>query len=177
MTVYDLQELELSYAPPYGSAKDPVNMAGYVAGNILQELVDPILWNEVDSLENETIILDVREPVEVDFGKIAGSVNIPLNSLRERMNEFDKDKEIVVYCAVGLRGYIASRILTEHGFKNIKNLAGGYKLYSAVQDDKNIVIKNSDHERLSNISNPEDGEAIGEELKGELKKKKKEKNI
>lgn len=171
MTVFDLQELELAYAPPYGSAKDPVNMAGYVAGNILKGLVESIQWNEVDSIENNTILLDVREPVEVGFGKIADSINIPLNSLRERMGELDKDKEIAVYCAVGLRGYIACRILTGHGFKNVKNLAGGYKLYSAVQDDKNTVIEDIDHEKLSNISNPEDGEAFGEELKGKLKKK------
>ncbi len=171
MTVFDLQELELAYAPPYGSAKDPVNMAGYVAGNILNGLVEPIQWNEIDGLGNNAILLDVREPVEVGFGKIANSINIPLNSLRERIEELDKDKEILVYCAVGLRGYIACRILTEKGFKNVKNLAGGYKLYSAVQDDKNSVIEDIDHERLSNISNPEDGEAIGVEVKGKLKKK------
>ncbi|MFP4662244.1 MAG: CoA-disulfide reductase [Halanaerobiales bacterium] len=163
LTIFDLQELELAYAPPYGSAKDPVNMAAYAAGNILKGLVEPIYWNEIDRLNEDVLFLDVREPIEVSFGKIDDSINIPLNSLRDRMNELDKNKEIVVYCAVGLRGYIACRILSENGYENVKNLSGGYKLYSAVQDDKNAVIEDADHEKVSSISNPEDGEALAEE--------------
>lgn len=173
LTVFDLQKLELAYAPPYGSAKDPVNMAGYAAGNILKGIVEPLQWNEIDRLDTSTtILLDVREPVEVGFGKIDNSINIPLNTLRDRLEELDKDKEIAVYCAVGLRGYIACRILTGNGIKNVKNLAGGYKLYSAVKDDKNAVIEDVDYQKINNISNPEDGESVGEELKGKLKKKK-----
>ncbi len=172
LTVFDLQELELAYAPPFGSAKDPVNMAGYVAGNILKGLVDPICWNEIEDLDDDAIILDVRQEVETRIGKIEGSVNIPLNNLRDRLDELDREKEIVVYCAVGLRGYIACRILTQHGFKNVKNLLGGFKLYSTVQDDKSGIIEDPDEEKIANASNPEAGQEAGEELKEKETKKK-----
>ncbi|MFW6022387.1 MAG: CoA-disulfide reductase [Halanaerobiaceae bacterium] len=174
LTIFDLQELELAYAPPYGSAKDPVNMAGYAAGNIFKNHVTPIYWDEIDDIDRDkTIILDVREPIEVKFGKIEDSVNIPLNDLRDRLDELDKDKEIAVYCAVGLRGYVACRILEGHGFENAKNLAGGFKLYSSVQDDKNSVIGDSGHEEMNSITSTTEAEAIGEELS----KKKTEKVI
>ncbi len=131
-TIYDLLNFEQAYAPPYSSAKDPVNIAGFTAENILKGLVSPIYWNEIKNLDREkTIILDVRTPEEVKGGMIAGAVNIPVDELRERINDLDKNKEIVVYCRVGLRGYVATRILKSHGFKNIKNLVGGYLTYSA----------------------------------------------
>ncbi len=128
-TIYDLKELELSYAPPFSSAKDPVNLAGFAAENILEESQLPFLWREVKDIDpSKTVILDVRELVEFNLGAISNATHIPLNSLRSRMSELPKDKEIVVYCAVGLRGYIATRILSSYGFK-AKNLLGGYSLY------------------------------------------------
>lgn len=137
-TIYDLKELELAYAPPYSSAKDPVNMAGFTAENILTGDVDVIAWDKIDNLDkNNSIILDVRDEIERELGYIEDSINIPVNQLRDRISELDKNKEIVIYCAVGLRGYIAARILRQYGFNNVKNLSGGYTTYSCVfcQDD------------------------------------------
>ncbi|RKD34204.1 CoA-disulfide reductase [Thermohalobacter berrensis] len=131
-TIYDLKELELAYAPPYSSAKDPVNMAGFTAENILNGDMDVIQWHELDKIDKDnTIILDIREPEERELGYIEGSINIPLNELRDRLDELDKDKLIVPYCAIGLRAYIATRILVQNGFK-VKNLSGGYTTYSCV---------------------------------------------
>ncbi|MCG8516054.1 MAG: FAD-dependent oxidoreductase [Halanaerobiales bacterium] len=157
LTVFDLQELELAYAPPYGSAKDPVNMAGYVAGNILKGLVQPIQWHQIAQLDQNTVLLDVREEVETKYGKIEGSLNIPLNSLRERLGGLEREQAIVVYCSVGLRAYLACRILSGHGFTQVKNLAGGYKLYRAVQDDQNQVIREPEPEEIYRRSETEEG--------------------
>ncbi|ACL69001.1 CoA-disulfide reductase [Halothermothrix orenii] len=168
MTVYDLQELELAYAPPFGSAKDPVNMAGYTASNILDGLVEVVYWDDINNLDKNTILLDVREEVETQIGSINGSVNIPLNSLRERLDELDKDKDIIVYCAMGLRGYIGYRILKQHGFKKVKNLSGGYKLYKAVQDDKSEEINTAGYQELNLTSNPGAGRKAGEEISREM---------
>ena len=133
MTIFDLPDLELAYAPPYSSAKDPVNMAGYAAKNIAEGLVETVQWHEInDILANGGYLLDVREPIERDMGMIEGSVNIPLGDLRERLSEIP-NKEVFVYCQVGLRGYLASRILQQAGFK-VKNLDGGYKTYSCVYE-------------------------------------------
>lgn len=132
LTVYDLEELELAYAPPYSSAKDPVNMAGFVASNILREDVKIFQWDETDKLNNkdEYFLLDVRTKLENEAGTIEGSVNIPVDDLRSRLNEIPKDKKILVYCKIGLRGYIAYRILVQNGFEAY-NLSGGYDLYKA----------------------------------------------
>lgn len=128
-TVAGLMDLELAYAPPYSSAKDPVNMVGFVAENQLTSKVDLILWRELKELDmKDTIILDVREEEELQIGYIDGAINIPLGQLRNRLGELDKNKSYVLYCAVGLRGYIAARILTQNGFK-AKNLAGGFTTY------------------------------------------------
>lgn len=133
MTIFDLPDLELAYAPPYSSAKDPVNMAGYVAKNIAEGLVETVQWHEInDILANGGYLIDVREPIERDMGMIEGSVNIPLGELRERLSEIP-NKEVYVYCQVGLRGYLATRILMQAGFK-VKNLDGGYKTYSCVYE-------------------------------------------
>ncbi|MFW6238766.1 MAG: FAD-dependent oxidoreductase, partial [Halanaerobiales bacterium] len=164
MNIYDLQEMEMAYAPPFGSAKSPVNMAGFTAENIVRNLVDTVHWHEINELDANTVLLDVREKVETRLGRIEGSVNIPLNQLRDRTGELDRDKEIVVYCAVGLRGYIAARILKQKGFKHIKNLSGGYKLYSAVQDDKKEVREDPEHDELTSASNPEEGQKIGRQI-------------
>lgn len=130
-TVADLMELEHAYAPPYSSAKDPVNMAGFVADNILKKRVETILWSDVASLPADVVKIDVRTPAEYELGTIPGFVNIPVDELRGRLAELPKDRLIVVTCAIGLRGYLAYRILKQHGFTNVKNLSGGYKTWSA----------------------------------------------
>ncbi|CAM3658539.1 CoA-disulfide reductase [Mesobacillus zeae] len=130
LTVHELQELELAYAPPFSSAKDPVNMAGYVAANIMDGMFETIHWHEVDELiANGGYLVDVRTDKECANGCIAGSVNIPLDELRDRLDELPKDKTILITCQVGLRGYLASRILSQNGFR-VKNLTGGFKTYS-----------------------------------------------
>lgn len=132
LTVEDLTNLELSYAPPYSSAKDPVNMAGYVATNIVDGDLEHIQWHEVDQvIADGGLLIDVREPKERENGFIEGSINISLNELRNHLEELPKDKTIYVSCQVGLRGYLASRILTNKGFK-VKNVDGGWKTYSSV---------------------------------------------
>lgn len=132
LTVEDLTNLELSYAPPYSSAKDPINMAGYVATNIMEGELEHVQWHEVDQIVAEGgLLIDVREPKEREFGFIEGSINIPLNSLRNRLEELPKDQTIYVSCQVGLRGYLASRILKNTGYK-VKNVDGGWKTYSSV---------------------------------------------
>ena len=129
-TVYDLTELEHAYAPPYSSAKDPVNMAGFVAENILKGKSKIIQWRELAELPADTIRIDVRTRDEHKLGSIPGFINIPVDELREHLDELPKDKLIVVSCAVGLRGYLAYRILVQNGFKNVRNLSGGYKTWS-----------------------------------------------
>ena len=129
-TVYDLAELEHAYAPPYASAKDPVNMAGFVAENILQGLCRIITWREVSSLGEHVLKIDVRTPKEYQAGTIPGFVNIPLDELRNHLDELPKERPIVVTCAVGLRGYLASRILLQHGFTDVRNLSGGYRTWN-----------------------------------------------
>lgn len=134
LKVYDLADLELSYAPPYSSAKDPVNMAGYVASNLMDGLVETIQWHEVDHyVENGGILIDVRDEIERELGYIPGSRNIPLNDLRNRLHELPAGSEVVVSCQVGLRGYLAARILKQHGYK-VRNADGGYKTYGVMKD-------------------------------------------
>lgn len=126
-TVTDLTELELCYAPPYSSAKDPVNMAGYVAENVLTDRVSNLTVEQFVQYDREnTILLDVRTEKEYNGGHLEGALNIPVDSLRERLGELDKTKEILEYCQIGLRGYVGSRFLTQNGYK-VKNLTGGYK--------------------------------------------------
>lgn len=131
-TVTDLTELELSYAPPFSSAKDPVNMAGYIAENVLtgkMDVLTPAQYIEYD--KSNTILLDVRTAMEFQRGHLEGAINIPVDSLRERHGELDPGKEIIEYCQVGLRGYIAATILSNHGYK-VKNISGGYKSLSTM---------------------------------------------
>jgi len=136
MTVHDLQEFELAYAPPFSSAKDPVNMAGYVGSNVLNGDVRVAYWDEVMNADmSKTLLLDVREPSEYEEGHIPNAVNIPLGQIRSRLNELPKDKEIIVNCQVGLRSYIGVRMLMQNGFDKVRNLSGGYKTYRAVEDD------------------------------------------
>lgn len=133
MLVSDLEELELAYAPPYSSAKDPINIAGFVAGNILKGDMDTASSCDLPELPEDHILLDLRESEELQAsGMIPGAVHISLRELRERIPELDKIKTYVVYCSVGLRGYIAHRILVQHGFKS-KNLCGGFRTYSSAR--------------------------------------------
>ena len=134
MDVFDLQELELAYAPPFSSAKDPVNMAGYVAGNVVEGRMIPFYVEDLASLPENAFLLDVRTPGEFAHGTIPGAVNIPVDVLRQRLSEVPKDKEIHIFCAVGLRGYIAQCILRQNGYET-KNLSGGYRLYAAAKND------------------------------------------
>lgn len=130
MTVYDLEELELGYAPPYGSARDPVNIAGFVAANILRGDSKMLSWRDIAELDTAAdLVLDVRYPQEVARGAIPGAVNIPLPQLRSRLGELPRDRRIVVYCQAGQRAYYAYRILAQHGY-DVVNVSGGYETYS-----------------------------------------------
>ena len=132
LTVEDLPELELTYAPPFGSAKDVVNMAGYAALNIMEKITDNIQLHELEAArERGAYLVDVRTEAEFKRDSIPGFVNLPLNDLRERMNELPKDKEIILSCLSGQRSYIASRLLDQNGF-DVKNLDGSYLLYHVV---------------------------------------------
>lgn len=132
LTIFDLPELELTYAPPFGSAKDPVNMAGYAAINLLLGQSENIQWHELSAeLAKGKVLLDVRNPNELAKGKFKNSQNIPLDDLRERLNELDKKTEYIVSCQSGLRSYNAERILKQEGYK-VKNLDGAFGLYSKV---------------------------------------------
>ena len=131
-TINDLTELELCYAPPFSSAKDPVNMAGFVAENVIENRMNVITPEEyLNTATDQTQLIDVRTAAEFSKGHIEGAINIPVDSLRERMGELDKNKEIVEYCQVGLRGYIAARILVHNGYK-VRNMTGGYKSASTL---------------------------------------------
>jgi NADPH-dependent 2,4-dienoyl-CoA reductase/sulfur reductase-like enzyme/rhodanese-related sulfurtransferase len=128
MTVYDLQQLELSYAPSFGSAKDPVNMAGFVGSNILKGLVDSVTWDRAAAMEN-VLFVDVRTRKEFDAGNIPQSLNMPHEELRERIGELPKDRDLVVLCRSGVRSYAVCRVLRQSGFELLSNLSGGYISY------------------------------------------------
>lgn len=128
MTVYDLEEMELAYSPQYGSAKDPVNMLGFVAANLLRGDHPQISASELAAGGEAALLLDVRTPTEFAAGHVPGAVNIPIDVLRQRLGELPKDQPIVAYCQLGMRGYLATRILIQHGYP-VRNLSGGYKSY------------------------------------------------
>ena len=132
-TVFDLAKIEHCYAPPYSSAKDPIAIAGYVAGNIVSGQMPVVHWREMQLINTDEItVLDVRTPAETSGGRfIQGSLNIPLDELRERLDEIPRNKPVYLLCAVGLRGYVALKILTQRGFTHVKNLSGGYTTYFA----------------------------------------------
>ena len=130
LTVFDLQELELAYAPPYGNGKDAINMAGFAASNILEGTMEVVHWNQLDKAD---YILDVRSAGEFNRGNVPSSVNIPVDELRNRLNELPQDTTINVYCTVGIRSYIASRILIQNGVI-ARNISGGYITYRSYQN-------------------------------------------
>jgi NADPH-dependent 2,4-dienoyl-CoA reductase/sulfur reductase-like enzyme/rhodanese-related sulfurtransferase len=135
MSVNDLEELELAYAPPYSSAKDPVNVAGFVASNILNGDMEVIHWDELGSLDmNRHVLIDLRNIDELEIsGRIEGAIHIPLHHLRDRIDGLERDKIYIPFCAAGLRGYIAHRILVQNGFRS-RNLSGGFKTYLAAKE-------------------------------------------
>lgn len=148
MSAYDLTELDLAYAPPYASAKDPVNMTGYVIENILEKTVDQIHWDEAlvqASSDANTLILDTRTQAEYDNGHLEDMINpvlhIPIDELRDRIDEIPRNKVLLVHCASGIRSYIACRILRQKGF-TCKNIAGGYNFYQALKLDRNADAEN-----------------------------------
>ena len=134
MTVYDLEEMELAYAPQYGSAKDPINMAGFVASGLLRGEHPQIDVEEIlgVSLAEQPFLLDVRTPQEFAAGHIPRAVNIPVDDLRSRLAELPRDRKIAAYCQVGQRGYLATRILRQNGF-SASNIGGGFKTYQLFQ--------------------------------------------
>lgn len=188
-TIYDLIDIEHAYAPPYSSAKDPVNMAGYVAENILKGKVKIKHWRHVKTQEtlNGTVYLDVRTKDEFELGSIPGAVNIPIDDLRENLHLLNKSDTIVAFCAVGLRGYLAARILMQNGFENVFNLNGGYKTWEyAIKKQsnediyKNLVVKKDDqiyqaHNKTvsSALGNPIKVDACGLQCPGPIMKLKK----
>lgn len=157
-TVDDLSQLELAYAPPYSSAKDPVNFAGYVATNILDGLTDPVLYREYKAEKEKYQLLDIRENEEVLTGLLPGAIHIPLTKLRERIGELSKDAHYLVYCAVGLRGYVAERILEQNGFK-VSNLIGGYRTYMDMEADVDYQPSKSTEQDKFETSNPTPSQA------------------
>ncbi len=160
MTVFDLEKLELSYAPPYSSAKDPVNIAGFTASNILKGDMEIFHWHDVSNIDRKKgILIDVREEEEFELGTIEGAVNIPLDKIRNRLYDIPADKEIYIFCQVGLRGYLASRILMQKGYKNVKNLSGGYKTYHAAASEQS----NEDIYKYESIDRNDDIKPVSSE--------------
>jgi len=143
-TIFDLTELEHAYAPPFSSAKDPVNMAGFVAENILMQRMTPIYLDELEQNQSAKLI-DVRTEKEFALGNIPGAINIPVDELRNRLHEIPSNQTVIVYCAVGQRGYLAQRILEQHGFSKVFNLSGGYTSWNAVNaENRFLELKKDD---------------------------------
>ena len=148
-TVEDLTRLEHAYAPPFSSAKDPVAISGYVAGNILSGKMTPLYWRELQQADlSKVTLVDVRTADEASLGSIPGAVNIPLDDLRERMNEIPTDRPVYLFCGVGLRGYLASNILKGHGYTDVRNLIGGLKTYESAT--KPLLLPTEDNDEKKN---------------------------
>lgn len=143
-TIYDLTEFEHSYAPPYSSARDPLTIIGYVAENMLQKKVESIRWQELSAFRNRNaLFIDVRYKEEYEHCTIPGSINIPLDELRGRLTEIPSEREIVLFCLVGRRAYLACRILKQSGYQKVYNLSGGFKTYQFVycRDEKKDIYE------------------------------------
>lgn len=143
-TIDELTEFEHAYAPPFSSAKDPVNMAGFVAENILLNRLSVFYWDEIKNLPADAFLVDVRTETEFNAGAIPGAVNIPLDEIRMRLDEFPMNKTIYIYCEAGLRGYLAQRILKQNNFDTVYNLSGGYKSWHACQDETTLALQKSE---------------------------------
>jgi len=135
-TIYDLAEFEHAYAPPYSSAKDPINMAGFAAENILLKWLRIVYWNEAPAPGEDNVLIDVRSLQEFNTGTIPGAINMPVDELRSRLAELPKDKNIYIFCQIGLRGYLAQRILLQSGFDKVQNISGGYYLWNICTQEK-----------------------------------------
>ena len=162
--VEDLTRLEHAYAPPFSSAKDPVAISGYVAGNILSGKMLPLYWRELQQADTSKVtLIDVRTPDEYALGTISGAINIPLDDMRERMSEIPADRPVWLFCGVGLRGYLASNILKANGFQEVRNLIGGLKTYKAatakIQTPEGFGMK-EDKTTTSNLSDSKKMKAI-----------------
>lgn len=154
-TIYDLIKLEHAYAPPFSSAKDPIAIAGYTAANIINGSMPIIHWRELKDMDlSDTTLIDVRTSDEYNLGTIRNAINIPVDELRQRMNEIPADKPVIVFCAIGLRGYIALKILTGHNFKNVRNLSGGYKTYALATQTITHENNNSNTPEKMNETKP-----------------------
>lgn len=138
-TIYDLTEVEHAYAPPFSSAKDPVNMAGFVAENILLERLQVIQCNELENGVEDAVLVDVRTEAEFAGGTISGAINIPVDEIRKRLHEIPQGRSIYIFCQQGMRGYLAQRILVQNGFDRVKNLSGGFLLWSACQAEARML--------------------------------------
>jgi rhodanese-related sulfurtransferase len=137
--IAELVEFEHAYAPPYSSAKDPVNMAGFVAENILLDRLRVFYWDEVQQLPETALLLDVRTMVEYKAGHIPNAINIPVDEIRDRMHEIPSNKPIYIYCEAGLRGYLAQRILRQTGYVTVANLSGGYVSWKAANQEMQLL--------------------------------------
>jgi len=173
LKIDDLTDLELAYAPPFSSAKDPVNMTGYVASNMLDQSVEMIDWRELrDNLEardSKLQLIDVRTAAEFEFGSIPTAHNIDINHLRDQLDELDPDVPLVVFCQVGIRGYLAYRLLKQRGFTQVRNLSGGYKTYSwAVDKQANPDIFHYDDLKLRDPDEVEAERSGNADIRAEL---------
>ena len=157
-TVHDLTQIEHAYAPPFSSAKDPVAIAGYVAGNILSGKMSPLYWRELrDADLSKVTLVDVRTSDEFELGAINGAINLPLDELRGHIAEIPRDMPVWVYCGVGLRGYLASNILKENGFNDVRNLVGGIKTYNAATKPVAMPTENISSKAANSKQEPNTG--------------------
>lgn len=158
-SIYDLMEIEHAYAPPFSSAKDPIAIAGYTAQNIIDDGVKVVDWRELAKATPEKYaLIDIRTEDEYKTGHLPNTVNIPLNNIREHLNEIPKDKKVVLLCSVGLRGYLAYRVLEGHGFTNIYNMNGGMKMFYAstapIKRNHNQILSNNKPNKENTVSTP-----------------------
>jgi len=142
-TIYDLLEFEHAYAPPFSSAKDPVNMAGFVAENISLGILKVAYWDGANEAEEGDILIDVRTEKEFEAGTITGAINIPLDELRSRLSEIPSNKKVFIFCQVGLRGYLAQRILVQNNYNQVFNISGGYFLWNTINKEKLLIGSSS----------------------------------
>lgn len=166
-TVYDLQEIEHAYAPPYSSAKHPVNIAGYVGQNILENKLKTILWDEFEKANKSDLsIIDVRSKNEYEMGHLDNAINIPVAEMRSRLGEISKDKKVILYCAIGYNGYLASQLLKGAGYDNVYNLSGGYKLYTTATQKDLKVKQNTNKEQENNSETSKEQKLISIDATG-----------
>lgn len=137
-TIYELEEFEHAYAPPYSSAKDPVNIVGFVAEDIIQDKLTIFYWDQINDISENDILLDVRSEEEFEKGFIPNAIHIPIDELRERMTELDPSKNIFIYCFGGIRGYLGQLILKQNGFRSVSNLSGGYQIWEVCNKEINL---------------------------------------